>query len=201
MLDGRLAQKTTLYGFSPKLVAPNQVVLIEDMIHFSPVHPERLQLADLKQGTTTELYPPQQDVMRAKLARENAAHMPTRDVCMKMNDPCDLHLFDEEILGIATGDGGHFALIVNQSASHAILRGEPPVTVASQSALYIYAPSDHGWAYCETEMSNEEATMRTQASMTRSWQFNDTAERCTPSLPVLPDMSTSVMNPFSKKAN
>jgi hypothetical protein len=86
------------------------------------------------------------------------------------------------------------------SASHAILRGEPPVTVASQSALYIYAPSDHGWAYCETEMSNEEA-MRTQASMTRSWQFNDTSERCTPSLPVLPDMSTSVMNPFSKKAN
>lgn len=36
---------------------------------------------------------------------------------MKMNDPCDPHLFDEDILGIATGSGGRFALIVNQSAS------------------------------------------------------------------------------------
>ena len=201
VLDGRLMQKTTLYGFGPTQVAPDQVLLIEDMIHFSPVHPERLQLANLKQGTTMELYPPQQDAMRAKLAKENAAHMPTRDICMKMNDPCDAHLFDEEILSIATGTGGRFALIVNQSASHATAPEEPPSTFASQSALYIYAPGDQLWNYCEVEIGRDEAAMRTQTSQTRAWQFSETEERCIPSWPVLPDMSTSVINPFSKEAH
>jgi hypothetical protein len=201
VLDDQMAQKATLYGFSPRPVAPNRVVLIEDMIHFSPVHPERLQLADLKLGTTFELYPSKGDAMRARLASENATHMPTRAICMKMNDPCDPHLFDEEILAIATGPEDRFALIVKQSASHVTVPEESPVTVASQSVLYIYAPSDYGWIYCQAEVSNQEATMRTQASRLRSWQFNDTAGRCTPNLPVLPDMSTSVVNPFSKKAN
>ena len=199
VLDSRLAQKTTLYGFEPTLIAPNQVVLIENMIHFSPVHPERLQLADLKLGTTTELYPPAKDAMRAKLANENAMHMPAREICIEMNDPCDPHLFDEEILGVATGSGSRFALIVKQSASHATVREEHPTAIASQSALYIYAPVDTGWIYCEVEISNEEATMRTQASRMRSWQFNDTAGRCIPSLPVVPDLSTAEMNPFLRR--
>ncbi len=201
VLDDQLAQRTTLYGFGPMPVAPDQILLIEDMIHFSPVQAERLQLADLKRGTTTELYPPEGDAMRAKLARENAAHMPTRQTCMKMNDPCNPHLFDEDILGITTGTGGRFAIIVNQSASHATVQGEPPATVASQSVLYIYLPSDHGWKYCEAAISNEEAMMLTQDSRARPWKFGDTAGRCTPNLPVVPDMTTSVMNPFSKKAN
>jgi hypothetical protein len=201
VLDDQFAQKAVLYGFGPKPVAPNQVLLIEDMIHFAPVHPERLQLVDLKLGTKTELYPPKGDAMRAKLASENAAHMPTQSICMKMNDPCDPKLFDEDIAGIATGTGGRFAIIVNQWAGHATVEEQPPVTAASQSVLYIYARSDRGWEYCESAISGEEAAKRTQGVGMRSWQFDDTAGRCIPNLPVVPDMTTGVMNPFLEKNN
>lgn len=200
-LDDRLDQKATLYGFGPTPVAPDGVLLIENMIHFSPVHPERLQFANLKRGNTTELYPPKGDAMRAKLARENAAHMPTPEICMKMNDPCNPHLFDEDILGITTGTGGRFALIVNQSASHVTAQGESPVVVASQAVLYIYEPVHHGWKYCEAAINHEQAMKWARASQERTWHFGDTAGRCTPNLPVLPDMTTAVMNPFSKKVN
>lgn len=192
VLDGQLDQKETLYGFGPLPVAPAGILLIENMIHFSPVHPERLRFVNLKGGTTTELYPPKGDAMRAKLARENAAHMPTPEICMKMNDPCNPHLFDEDILGIRTGTGGRFALISHQSAGHVTVRGEPPVVVASQWVLYIYEPVDGGWKYCESAVNHEEAMKWAQASQKRTWRFGDTAGRCTPNLPVVPDMTAGV---------
>jgi len=47
LFDKKLQLHSTLYGFGPVLVAPGQIVMIENMIHFAPVHPERLQLVDL----------------------------------------------------------------------------------------------------------------------------------------------------------
>jgi hypothetical protein len=42
---------------------------------------------ELCQRESDELYPSKGDAMRARLASENATHMPTRAICMKMNDP------------------------------------------------------------------------------------------------------------------
>jgi hypothetical protein len=123
--------------------------------------------------------------------------MPRQEICEKTNDPCDPKLFDENILGIAAGPPNQFALIVRQSGRHATAQGEPTLSVASQAVLYLYLLGAHGWLYCEDEMSDAEATMRTRASL-RSWQFQDNEGRCTPTLPVVPDKATAIMSPFSE---
>ncbi len=88
LFDKKLQLHSTLYGFGPVLVAPGQIVMIENMIHFAPVHPERLQLVDLHSGAIQELYPPKNDQAREHLAGEHARHMPSKELCMSMNDPC-----------------------------------------------------------------------------------------------------------------
>ena len=88
LFDKKLQLHSTLYGFGPVLVAPGQIVMIENMIHFAPVHPERLQLVDLHSGAIQELYPPKNDQAREHLAGEHARHMPSKELCMRMNDPC-----------------------------------------------------------------------------------------------------------------
>ncbi len=61
----------TLFGFGPVEVEPHQIVFIEYMIHFAPVHPERLQLADLLTGKTAELYPHQRRCSSYRLITEH----------------------------------------------------------------------------------------------------------------------------------
>ena len=190
VLGKRLELVRTLYGFSPVEVAPETVVLTENMIHFAPVHPERLQIADLRHGTTQELYPPKADALRAQLAREHAKHMPADETCMRMNDPCDPEMFDEDISALQTDGKGRFSFIANQSASHSTEEGKSPDIVASQVVLYVYARSEKGWLYCEQRLpgSDEQPNV----------SFDDAVTRCTPGLPVVPDGSTAVYNPFLK---
>ena len=129
---------TTLYGFEVREVLPGQVVLTENMIHFAPVHPERLQLANLRSGARMELYPPQGDVLRAAFAREHATHMPPRATCDQMNDPCTPELYDEAIDFVDEDGYGGFAFIVHRDALHVIVvvdRGI--VQVAEQIAALI----------------------------------------------------------------
>ncbi|HLH34011.1 MAG TPA: hypothetical protein VKX41_05010, partial [Alloacidobacterium sp.] len=46
------------------------------------------QLVDLHSGAIQELYPPKNDQAREHLAGEHARHMPSKELCMSMNDPC-----------------------------------------------------------------------------------------------------------------
>lgn len=201
VLDEHLAPTQILYGFGPTGLGVDKVVFTENMIHFAPVHPERLQLTDLRHRTTMELYPPSGDALRAKLARANAEHMPSASVCAKSDDPCDPKLFDEDI-AIAAGGNDHFALVADQLASHALAANTEPVTFASQWVLYLYARAGSGWLYCEREVTQADgsALALKSSSASPSW-FGDVQNRCTPSLPVAPDMSTAIMNPFQHGAD
>lgn len=195
VLNDKLERSMTLYGFAPHLLGHDQVLFTGNMNHFAPFHSEHLHITDLRRGTTTELYPPMDDDLRSKLARENADHMPSDKACMELNDPCEPEFFDEDILGVATGSGSWFAMVVHHSASHVIAVNQPRVLIASQYVLYIYEPIGDGWMYCETEIGETEAKNLTRTGL-RSWQFGDTEGRCTPLRPVetkpsLPRVSTS----------
>lgn len=197
IVDKELVQTEILYGFGETRVAQDQIVLTEDMIHFAPVHPERLEFADLRSNTTAELYPPNGDALRANMARENAAHMHSAKLCMQMNDPCDPKLFDESISIIKADGHDSFAFIVEQSTDHFLAPNQPPVAMASQSVLYIYRRSDKGWLYCEVRLSSSErAEYSANPIRLQSLQFHDFEGHCTPTLPVVPDLSTATMNPF-----
>lgn len=184
VLDDKLQRLRTLYGFDPVLIAPGQVVIIENMIHFAPVHPEKLQFNDLRSGLNTELYPPKNDALRAKLAAENAAHMPSQETCTRMNDPCDPAVFDEDISAFQTDGKDRFAFIATQSANHATKEEEPPETVASQSVLYVYSRDQNKWLYCEQELEQSVIELLSSGQTTR---FEDMAAHCTPNLPVVPE--------------
>jgi len=190
ILDKDMKLVNKLYGFSPAEVVPHSILIIENMIHFAPVHPERLQLTDVLTGKTQELYPPKDDVLRAKLALENARHMPSQDTCGQMNDPCDPQLFDEDIRSLATDGKGQFAFIAEQSASHATQAETPPETVASQSVFYLYKLDRGVWRYCEREADASEASSASPLNL------NAAAARCKPTLLVVPDLSTAGNNPF-----
>lgn len=196
VVDPSLHLRRTLYGFSPELIAPKQIVIIENMIHFAPVHPERLQLNDLGSGATVELYPPKDDALRSQLAAENAKHMPSAQTCARMNDPCDPAIFDEDISAFGTDGRGRFAFIVSQSASHAMKEEEPSETVASQSVLYVYLRNKSGWLYCQQKLEESEVE---RLSSAQKLHFEDAVSRCTPNLSVVPDMSTATYNPFLKE--
>ncbi len=194
VLDRNLRLRKTLYGFGPLQIAPGQIVFIENMVHFSPVHPERLQFADLRTGATTELYPPKDDALRARLASENAAHMPSDETCMRMNDPCKPEEFDEDISSMGTDGKGRFAFIAVQSAQHAVQENKPSEIVPSQVVLYVYERRRNGWFYCQREIDDSEArSLQDELSS----HFDQVAVRCAPALHVVPDLSTARYNPFS----
>ena len=153
VVDPALRLRHTFYGFAPEEVELGRVVLTENMIHFAPVHPERLQVADLASGETRELYPLKDDPLRAQLARQNAASMPSAEVCARMNDPCQPGLFDETIVALASNNRGRFAIVVDQEAEHRIVDEAPTKTVAEQSVLYIYQRAAAGWTWCEFLLS------------------------------------------------
>jgi hypothetical protein len=194
LLDNKLAVSQRFYGFFPVRVAPGLIAITENMVHFAPVHPERLQLIDLSTGKTIEVYPPANDPLRARLARDHAKHMPTSDVCMLMNDPCDPKLFDEEFSSIATGADGRFAFVATQSASHALAEDTEPKTVAQQFVFYSYALEKSAWRYCEELVPGDQAE---KLQNTLKDHFKDeVAHHCKPDQLVFPDMATSEYNPF-----
>jgi hypothetical protein len=188
---------TTLFGFELREVLPDKIVLIENMIHFAPAHPERLQLADLHNGQRMELYPPQGDALRAAFAREHAAHMPPHNTCEKMNDPCQPDLYDEDIAFLDVDGHGTFSFTVHRDAAHATGEEQPPDSVASEAVLYRYSWNGRGWLYCEEKLSDYEAKSLdgSQAHDNKS----STKSACTPTLPVAADMSTSDFSPFDRQ--
>lgn len=194
VLDGSLRLRQTLYGFGPKEVEPGHIVLIESMVHFAAVHPERLQLVDLANGKISELYPPKDDALRAQLAARNEAGMPARELCAQNNDPCDPKLFDETLGPFATDGRGRFAMLVDQEADHVTASGGDQ-TIAKQSVLYLYQHTGAGWAWCESPLTEAEVDQfRTQGSR---FELDDVGGRCQPTRPVVPDMTGAEMNPFA----
>jgi hypothetical protein len=183
----------TLHGFAPVEVMPDLVVVTESMRHFAPVHPGRLQLADLSKRTVSEIYPAKGDALRARLAQENEKHMPAKEVCMRTNDPCEAGTFDEDIHAAATDRKGHFAFIVDQAALHATQEGRPPNTVAAQKVFYLYARTGDSWVYCQDDLKGVDVEALDDGMQAN---FLRALDRCTPALPVVPDMSTAEYNPF-----
>lgn len=185
---------TTLYGFDIHEVAKEKVVFIENMIHFAPVHPERLQLADLHTGKRAELYPPAGDLLRARFARDHAGHMPSQATCEKLDDPCKPELYDEDIDFIDTDGNGSFAFTVHRNAVHAMAGEQEPESVVSDTTLYRYAWNGNGWLYCEEELSSDEE--RTLGGVKRQDDISKVKSDCKPALSVSPDISTSDYSPF-----
>jgi len=192
-LDNKLQLVEILYGFGTYQIAPDQVVLTENMMHFAPVHPERLEFVDLRTGATKELYPPKGDALRERFAREHEMHMPSEEICRQLNDPCDPELYDEGISVLGTDRKGRFALVAGREGSHATKKDEAPATVASQLALYLYERGKSGWFYCEAQISEVEAK-----ALIHEYEngYDSVKTRCVPDQPVVPDMSTSDFSPF-----
>lgn len=193
VVDANLALQKTLYGFNPVRVAPNQIVLTEDMIHFAPVHPERLQLVDLVKWTNSELYPPRGDLLRKNLAAKNAAGMPTQEACTANNESCDPQDFDESISALTSDGDGGFVFVASQEASHVRKEGEAPEKIASQNVLYVYRKQGTGWRYCQQELQESEVEAVKQQLLSA---FEKGASRCVPRKIVFPDLQTQKYNPF-----
>jgi hypothetical protein len=174
-------------------IYPNRIVIVENMMHFAPVHPERLQLLDLLKPGSKEIYPLKDDALRAHFIGEHAKHMPSDEVCGLLNDPCDSKLFDESVGYFASDGRGKFALLVNLDASHATEKETPPITVLSRDILYIYQQDKHGWLYCEQPVEDSEVEI---LGKEMSGHFEKVASRCIPNLPVVPDRTTSDFSPF-----
>jgi len=185
VLDKDLKLVTTLYGFDVREIAPGQLVFIENMMHFAPVHPERLQVVDLNSGKRIELYPPQGDAMRAAFAEEHGKRMPPQNICTEMNDPCRPELYDESIQFIDNDQGANLAFRVHRDAAHATAKEQPPESVLSAAALYRYALKEGTWMYCEQALPYKTPTHQDDAG-------------CTPDLPVTPDMSNADFSPFDR---
>lgn len=193
VFDSQLKLQKTLYGFRAEMVAPGQLVMIEDMVHFAPVHPERLQLVDLHKWTDSELYPPKGDILRRKLAVAHAAKMPTETECTAHNESCEAAIFNEEISAFHSNGHGRFAFIAHQSASHTPKDGDTPETVAAQTVLYVYQQKGTGWNYCQQELKEAEVEA---LSKSLDAEFNEAAHRCVPAKVVYPDLKTQKYNPF-----
>jgi hypothetical protein len=193
ILDQKLTLVEILYGFGIVRVAPDQIVLTENMRHFAPVHPERLEFVDLDTGAAKELYPPKGDALRKNFAREHRAHIPTEEICKQLeDDPCDPEQYDEDITILGSDGKGRFALAVNRDAFHATQKDEAPVDVASQSALYLYERGKGGWQYCENKISREES----KVMVSEHDGYDKVKTACVPDLPVVVDMSTSDSSPY-----
>lgn len=197
----------TFYGIGLDQIAPAQAVFVENTVHFAPAHPERLALADLRTGKNTELYPPEGDLLRAAFAHEHARHIPSQDTCAATNDPCQPELYDEDVTFLGADEQGSFAIAVQRDAAHAAAENETRESVASAAAVYLYAPAGSAsgskasgpaapaptrWLYCEQPLAADEAQA---LSGNRGQSWDAVKDRCIPTLPVVPDMSTADSNP------
>ena len=196
VLGTDLRVRQVFHGFGPVAVEPEHVVLIEDLIHFAAVHPERLQRADVATGKTVELYPSQHDPLRVRFIREHSKHMPDGRTCALMNDPCTASMFDEEIRSLNTDGHGRFAFLSLQSASHATQPETAPDTVVSQAVLYVYQHASDGWRSCEVEV--EKSQIEAMSGLLLS-NFPEVGHRCVPISRVVADMSTASNNPFMRR--
>lgn len=194
ILDGRFRIKRKFYGVEWDEVAPYRLAIIENNIHFAPVHPERLLIADLLHPGSTEVYPPKDDALRRQFIGEHAKYIPSEDVCAESNDPCSPDAFDEDIVKLTTEGKGRFAFLANLNAIHASGKDEAPESVLSQTNLYIYQRDRKGWLYCEHEIGDSKVEA---ARAEMRLQMSPATAGCTPNLPVTPDRTTANYSPFA----
>ena len=194
VLDNRFRVVRKLFGFAWNEVAPYQVAIIEDMVHFAPVHPERLLIADLLHPHSAEVYPSKDDPLRKQFIAENAKHMPSDEICRLSDDPCAPDEFDEDIMSFATDGRGKFAFLASLNAIHTLAKDQPPESVWTQTGLYIYQQDKLGWLYCEKEIPDSEVE---GLRMMTSFQFDPATAACKPNLPVIPDRTTASFSPFA----
>jgi hypothetical protein len=114
--------------------------------------------------------------------------MPAKDVCDKLNDPCQADLYDESIEFVDQDGRGNFSFSVHRDAAHAMKENEPPDTVASDAALYRYAWNGSRWLYSEEKLADQDG--QGLAASPR--------QGCTPNLPVTADMANADYSPFGK---
>jgi hypothetical protein len=193
VLDQRLKMVELFYGFDILRVAPNQIVVAEDMMHFAPIHPERLQYIDLNTGASLEIYPLTNDALRNRFVDDYPKRAP--EVCNRTPELCGNGDFDEGCSYLG-GDGqGKFSFECDRSASYQTKEGEDSVDYASDSAIYIFAHGPSGWIHCEQLISGDEANALEKL---KGRGYDKVKARCVPNLPVIPDMSTSEFSPFPK---
>ena len=197
ILDSKLELKKTVYGFDVYEVAPDQILVFEDMMHFAPVHPQRLEVVNLANRTATEIYPLKGDVWRARLIAEHAKKMPSPKICEESNDPCVPEYFDEDIRSVRTDGQGRFTFEANQSADHAPGKEQTPVTVVEQTVLYAYewvpgaSGEAGGWRFCAEKPADSAA-----APQPRSLDQGQIGTHCQPSITVKADQASADFNPF-----
>jgi hypothetical protein len=180
-------------GFDWFEIIPNQLILVENMVHFAPIHAERLRVLDILSPGSQEIYPIKGDVLRAHFVHEHKKLMPLAKTCKLFNDPCNPELFYEEVGSFASDGHGKVALLASLDASHATEKKKPPFTVLSQSILYIYQRDKNGWIYCEQPVDKSEANT---LGKEMSGHFEKVVGHCVPNSLVVPDMTTSQFSPF-----
>lgn len=146
--DENLHPAEILMGFGTREIGADEVAFVEDMVHFSPAHAERIMLADLRTGASQELYPPKGDALRAAFSEKHSERLPPPDVCAAMNDLCDPDTFDEDVESAPGDMPDRFLLRVRRSASHVTKKDEGPETVLSEEAMYVFERRKEGWFYC-----------------------------------------------------
>lgn len=188
VLNDNLKTVKTLYGFDTERIATNQVVFAGNMVHFASTHAEQLNFINLRNGKLSQLYPSENDALRARFIDEHRKRMPSQDVCKQLeDDPCEPTLFDENWSFLGTDGNGQFAIVVDRDASHAPVKDADPVSVLSESALYLYAHGTKGWVYCEQTISDSEER-KFQPTTARNL-YTTVKDRCIPNIPVVPDQS------------
>ena len=191
-LNDQLEIQAKIFGFDLTEVGPAQLAYTEGMVHFAPIHAERLRLVDLGTHTSRELYPPQHDTLRPPFEEEHAKHLPSRKTCeASQNDPCDASTFDESIGPIQVLKEGGFTFLANWQASHVMKPNGDSETVASETNQYVYRFQLGKWLFCDVKIASGDASM---TGTTRSPVWDPPP--CTPQTPVDADMSSSNLNPF-----
>ena len=183
----------TLFAWKVAQLGPRGLLLEEDQIHFAPVHPLRLTVFDLASGQMQEIYPPDNDSLRARFSKDLSSHLPPRSWCAEHNHPCDPASFDEELRNpvFAQASGTRVAFIVTFSAER--FGDDAARSIGLRSAMYVYRREEDGWSYCQQELAGDEVEKR-QAQLHSD--FEAATESCSAATKVT---VARVDSPFSNR--
>ena len=100
-----LKLKTVLSGWLVASFSSGAVVLEESTRHFAPTHPLRLSVFDPRNATTTSIYPPPSDPLRAVYIQRLSRKISQSDRCHGENCESDPERFDNEFLSSCESSG------------------------------------------------------------------------------------------------
>ncbi len=182
VLDNSLRLKRSLDGFDLQKVAPNQIVLTENMVHFAPTHPERLQWVDLSKDIDLEIYPLKNDTLRNRFIHDFVKHMPI--ACKQSDQLCDYGLIEEGCVYLGGNGRTEIAYDCGRSANYQAKKGNESTPYFTDSAVYLYAHNSKGWVYCAQPISEGESAALDKEG---TKGYEKIKSRCTPKLAVIPD--------------